>query len=211
MVQAEQLLTLNFIKNLRKANQESITITKPRGYKMKGVLVASKERYCWIKLICLSPCKLLHRAGSPVPSIQGMCWKLGCHLDPHIMKKEDQLEGWSIPGAEPITKSPILSSFHWHLFWTTKTFTSEMQALMSVKLLELQENHIWTRSVSSTVMWWDKSGHADYIRRVLSCLGGTPQADDQQIMATWHWVKNKNLSPDEPQGGGWVHSNEQAH
>ena len=42
-------------ENLKRASKESITTIKPRGNKRgkKGVLVASKERYCWIEVICL--------------------------------------------------------------------------------------------------------------------------------------------------------------
>ena len=62
----------------------------------------------------------------------------------------------SIPGAEPMRGISVLSSFNWSLFWTTKTFTSEMQASMvyeRVKALE-GESDLY-KSVSSANIWWE--------------------------------------------------------
>ena len=177
-----QLITLNFIKNQRKANQESITTTKPREYKMKS-FGGFKRKI------------LLDKTDLPI-SMQAtsQSWFTCSFYSRNVLEigmspwpthnEEDQLEARSIPGSQLITRSPILTSFHRHLFWTTKTFTWEMRALLSVKLLELQGNPIWTCSASPAVMWWDRSGHANYINRVLSCPGGTPQADDETGVVT---------------------------
>ena len=177
-----QLITLNFIKNQRKANQESITTTKPREYKMKS-FGGFKRKI------------LLDKTDLPI-SMQAtsQSWFTCSFYSRNVLEigmspwpthnEEDQLEARSIPGSQLITRSPTLTSFHRHLFWTTKTFPWEMQALLSVKLLELQGNPIWTCSASPAVMWWDRSGHADYINRVLSCPGGTPQACDETGVVT---------------------------
>ena len=48
-------------------------------------------------------------------------------------------EGRPIPGAEPMRRISILSSFNWSLSWTTQTFTSEMQASMVCERVKTSE------------------------------------------------------------------------
>ena len=47
-------------------------------------------------------------------------WKMGCHCDPHIEKKEDQFQKQSL-------SEESLFCCYLSLFWTTPTFTSETQ------------------------------------------------------------------------------------
>ena len=78
-------------------------------------------------------------------------WKNGMPLWPTHSE-----EGRSIPGAEPIGRISVLSSFNLSLFWTTQTFTSEMQdsTARARAIASDGESDLYS-SVSSAHMWWD--------------------------------------------------------
>ena len=108
-----------------------------------------------------SPGMQVDRVCSPVPSKQAGCqkwhqgyelhWKNGMPLWPTHSE-----EGRSIPGAEPIRRSSVLSSFTWNLFWTTQTFTSEMQDSMVRARVNASEGESdLYSSVPSANMWWE--------------------------------------------------------
>ena len=69
-------------------------------------------------------------------------WKIGHGMSLWPTQSE---EGRSIPGAEPIRRISVLPSFNWSLFWTSQTFTSEIQIRWSVQKWMLQrEDQICT-------------------------------------------------------------------
>ena len=68
-------------------------------------------------------------------------------------------EGRSVPGAERIRRISFLSSFNLNLFWTTQTFTSEMQDSMVRARVNVsdRESDLYS-AVSSANMWWETDG-----------------------------------------------------
>ena len=104
-----------------------------------------------------SPGKQVDRVCLSVPSMQAGCqkwhqgyelhWKMGCYCDPHIVKKGDQFQEQSLPEESMLWR-------HLTLFWTTQTFTSEMQDSMVRARVNASEGESdLYSSVSSANMW----------------------------------------------------------
>ena len=122
--------SLDFPKeNLRRASKESTAIIKPRENKRRNESFSSFYR----KILSdwTDPSNLQISQLTEFVHLFLQC-ELTVKNEPRLraaLENEMSLwptrteEGRSVPGAEPMRRISVLSSFNWSLFWTTQTFT----------------------------------------------------------------------------------------
>ena len=75
---------------------------------------------------------------------------MGCHCDPRILKKEDQFQ------EQSLSEESLFCRHLTGLFWTTQTFTSEMQDSIIRAGVNASEGETdLYSSVASANMWWE--------------------------------------------------------
>ena len=130
-----------------------------------------------------SPSMQVDRVCSPVPLMQ-ITLRLPAALGNEMSLWPTHIEeGRSIPGAEPIRRISVLSSFNWSLFWTTQTFTSKTQDSMVRARVNASEGESdLYSSVSSANVWWETEWClSNYIRKRLSIQNKKNWSQDRAL------------------------------